>query len=321
VVTSHHPAGVGGTPYARCMTTTPTATPLGEKPGIDKPAAIAAGITVLLWASAFVGIRMVGHSFSPGALALGRLLVGAIVLSVFVLIRRPALPRGRDLLFIGAYGVLWFAGYNIALNAAEQHLDAGTTAVIVNVGPILIAVLSAVFLSERFTKPLVLGSLVAFAGVVIIATTSGGPASVDLIGVLLALLSAVLYACGVMFQKPALKRVDPVMATWLGCVIGAVVSLPFAGTLVAEVAAAPFEASAGLAYLGIFPTAIAFTTWAFALGRMSAAKLSASTYLVPAVAILLAWLVLSEPPTALGLVGGAVCLLGVALTRRRPRLT
>lgn len=302
------------------MTTPHATTRLDGRPGIDKPAAIAAGITVLLWASAFVGIRLVGHSFSPGALALGRLLVGAVVLAAFVLVRRPAFPRGRDLLFIAAYGVLWFAGYNIALNAAEQHLDAGTTAVIVNIGPILIAILSAIFLSERFTRPLVLGSIVAFAGVVVIATTSGGPASVDVVGVLLALLSAVLYACGVLFQKPALRRVDPVMATWLGCVIGAVVSLPFALTLIGELAAAPIDATAGLVYLGIFPTAIAFTTWAFALGRMPAAKLSASTYLVPAVAILLAWLVLSEVPTVLGLVGSAICLVGVAITRRRPRL-
>lgn len=301
------------------MTSNPPLESPVDHPGIDKPAAIAAGITVLLWASAFVGIRLVGHTFSPGALALGRLLVGAVVLTVFVLIRRPALPRGRDLLFIAAYGVLWFAGYNIALNAAEQHLDAGTTAVIVNVGPILIAVLSAIFLSERFTRPLVIGSLVAFGGVVVIALGSGGPASIDLVGVLLALLSAVLYACGVLFQKPALKRVDPVMATWLGCVIGAVVSLAFAPALIGELAGAPAEATAGLVYLGVFPTAIAFTTWAFALGRMPAGRLSASTYLVPAVAILLAWLFLAELPTPIGLLGGVVCLVGVALTRRRPR--
>lgn len=287
----------------------------------DRAAAIAASITVLLWASAFVGIRLVGDSFSPGALTLGRLLVGSVVLAILVLIRRPAFPRGRDLLFIAAYGVLWFAGYNTALNAAEQLLDAGTTAVVVNVGPILIAILSGIFLSEGFPRPLVIGSIVAFGGVVVIALGSGSFAggSVDLGGVLLALLAAVLYALGVLFQKPALKQVDPVMATALGCGIGAVVSLPFAPALIGELAVADPGAAAGILYLGIFPTAIAFTTWAFALGRMDAGKLSATTYLVPAIAIILAWIVLSELPTVFGLVGGAICLLGVALTRRRPR--
>ena len=109
------------------------------------------------------------------------------------------------------------------------------------------------------------------------------------------------------------------MATALGCGIGAVVSLPFAPALIGELAVADPSAAAGILYLGIFPTAIAFTTWAFALGRMDAGKLSATTYLVPAIAIILAWIVLSELPTVFGLVGGAICLLGVALTRRRPR--
>lgn len=283
----------------------------------DTRAAIAAAITVVLWASAFVGIRLVGHSFNPGALTLGRLLVGGVVLTVLVLLRRPALPRGRDLAFIAAYGVLWFAGYNTALNAAEQHLDAGTTAVVVNVGPLLIAVLSGIFLSEGFPRPLVIGSLVGFGGVIIIAAGAGAPASVDLVGVLLALLAAVLYACGVLFQKPALRRVDPVMATWFGCVIGAVVSLPFAPSLIGELATAPTNATLGLVYLGVFPTAIAFTTWAYALGRMEAGRLSATTYLVPAIAILLAWAVLHELPTVFGIAGGIVCLVGVAISRRR----
>jgi len=305
---------VGCRPYS-CTVTSPLPVPRS----FDKPAAIAAAITVVLWASAFVGIRLIGPSFSPGPLTLGRLLVGGIVLSILVLVRRPSLARGRDWWFIAGYGVLWFAGYNTALNAAEHLLDAGTTAVLVNVGPVLVAILSAIFLSEGFPRPLIIGSIVAFAGVLIIALGSWSPASVSLIGVLLAFLAAVLYSFGVLFQKKALGRVDPVMATWLGCLIGAVVSLPFAPTLIGELAAAPVDATLGLVYLGIFPTAIAFTTWAFALSRMDAGRMSATTYLVPAIAILLAWAILHELPTIFGIVGGIICLVGVALTRRKPR--
>ena len=313
-MSSRYTRGVGCHPYAYRVS---TSTVVLKQ--FDRPAAIAAGITVILWASAFVGIRLIGPSFSPGALTLGRLLVGGVVLTILVLVRRPALPGRGDLWFIIGYGVLWFAGYNTALNAAEHLLDAGTTAVLVNIGPVLVAILSAIFLSEGFPRPLVIGSIVAFSGVLIIALGSGSRASVDVIGVILAFVAAVLYASGVLFQKKALARVDPVMATWLGCLIGAAVSLPFAPALIGELAVAPAEATVGLAYLGIFPTAIAFTTWAFALSRMDAGRMSATTYLVPAIAILLAWALLHELPTIWGLIGGAVCLLGVALTRRRPR--
>lgn len=69
-------------------------------------------------------------------------------------------------------------------------------------------------------------------------------------------------------------------------------------------------------YLGIGPTAIAFLTWAYALARSDAGALTATTLAVPAIAIGLSWVFLAEVPTALGFVGGALALLGVAITRR-----
>jgi drug/metabolite transporter (DMT)-like permease len=72
-------------------------------------------------------------------------------------------------------------------------------------------------------------------------------------------------------------------------------------------------------YLGVFPTAIAFTTYAFALTHMSASSLGVTTYLVPPITVLMAWLLLAETPPALAYVGGALCLVGVALARRRPK--
>ena len=107
---------------------------------------VAALTTVTLWASAFVGIRSAGHAFSPGALTLGRLVVGTVALGTLVAIRREPLPARRDLLPIAGVGLLWFGGYNIVLNQAERMVDAGTAAMVVNVGPIGIAVLAGVLL-------------------------------------------------------------------------------------------------------------------------------------------------------------------------------
>ncbi|MDQ0209354.1 DMT family transporter [Arthrobacter bambusae] len=300
-------------------TSTPISPATTPSRTISKLGIAAVIVTVVLWASAFVGIRAVGPSFSPGSLTLGRLVVAAVALGIVVLPRLKRWPKGREWLPILAYGVMWFAGYNLALNAAEHMLDAGTSAMLINVSPILIAVLAGVILKEGFPRWLIIGSLVAFSGVALIALGSGQRSTADVAGVLLCLLAAVLAAVSVIVQKPVLRTFSAAQATWFGIMVGAVCCLPWAGQLVTEVQAAPLPATLGLVYLGIFPTAIAFTTWAYALSLIEAGKLAATTYLVPGTTILISWAVLKEIPTIWGLVGGVICLVGVGLTRRRSR--
>ena len=275
-------------------------------------------VTVLAWASAFVAIRGVGEDLSPGALALGRLLVGSAVLGLLMAGRGWVPPTRGEWGLLAVCGVGWFGVYNVALNAAEQHLDAGTTAMLVNIGPILIAVFAGLLLGEGFPRWLVAGIAVAFAGVVLIGVATRS-AETELVGVLLCLLAAVTYAVGVVAQKPILRRLPALQVTFTACVIGAVCCLPWAGALAGEIGRAPAGSIAGMVYLGVVPTALAFSTWAYALTRMDAGKLGVTTYLVPPLVIVLGWLLLDEVPPALALVGGAVCLVGVALSRRRTR--
>jgi drug/metabolite transporter (DMT)-like permease len=108
--------------------------------------------------------------------------------------------------------------------------------------------------------------------------------------------------------------------TAIACAIGALVTLPFGPLLARELGTAPPDAIAWVIYLGIFPTAIAFTTWAFALNRTSAGRLGSMTYLVPPVAIGMAWLILDEIPPALAFLGGGLCIGGVIVARSRGRL-
>ncbi len=304
-------------------TSIPTTSPENTAPtgsqGISKAGVAAVVITVVLWASAFVGIRAVGPSFSPGSLTLGRLAVAAVVLGAVVLPTIKAWPKGREWWPILAYGVMWFGGYNVALNAAEHMLDAGTSAMLINVSPILIAVLAGIVLKEGFPRWLIIGSTIAFGGVAMIALGSGQRSTADVAGVLLCLLAAVLAAVSVIVQKPVLRKFTAAQATWFGIMVGAICCLPWAGRLVAEVQAAPLPATLGLAYLGVFPTAIAFTTWAYALSLIEAGKLAATTYLVPGTTILISWALLNEVPSIWGLIGGVVCLVGVGLTRRRSK--
>jgi drug/metabolite transporter (DMT)-like permease len=302
---------------------TDTALPVSRPATLDWLAIGAALLTVVLWASAFVGIRALADDLSPGPFALGRLLVGSLALGALVAIRRPALPRrGGDLALIAASGVVWFGGYFVALNAGEQLVDAGTAAMLVSFGPILIALFAGLFLGEGFPRRLLLGSAIAFAGAVVIGVATGAEAgsSTAPLGVLFCLLAALAYAIGVTVQKPALARVPALSVTAIACAIGTVVTLPFAPQLVDELRGAPADAWLWVVYLGIFPTAIAFTTWAYALNRTTAGRLGSTTYLVPPVAIAMAWLVLAEVPPALALLGGALCIGGVVVARSRGRI-
>lgn len=277
---------------------------------------VAALVTVVLWASAFVGIRAAGDELSPGALALGRLLVGSVALGALVLIRREPLPSRRDLPGIVFCGVLWFGIYNVVLNEAEQRVDAGTASMLVNIGPILIALLAGVLLREGFPRSLMAGIVVAFAGVVVIGLATSNQGVAASWGAFLCVVAAFAYAGGVVAQKPLLARVSALQVTWLACTVGAVTCLPFAPSLIGEVDDASGSAIGWMVYLGLVPTAIAFLTWAYALSRTTAGRMGSTTYLVPPIAILMGWAILGETPPALAYLGGALCLAGVVLTRR-----
>ena len=94
--------------------------------------------------------------------------------------------------------------------------------------------------------------------------------------------------------------------------------MPFAPALVEETRSATPESVAWMLYLGAFPTALAFTTWAFALSRTTAGRLGSMTYLVPAIAIVLGWFILGEAPAIMAIIGGAIAIGGVVIARSRP---
>jgi drug/metabolite transporter (DMT)-like permease len=281
----------------------------------------AVGCTLVFWASAFVAIRHLGHDFSPGSLSLGRLLVGSVCLAVVALSRGGPRPTRQELFTIAVIGVLWFGVYNVALNAGERRVDAGTAAMLIQVSPVLIALMAALFLDERFSLQLGLGLALAFAGVALIALSaspSGEGSRGDLLGVLLCLLSAVAYSISLVLQKPLMVRLPAVQVTWLACTVGAISCLPFAGDLVSQVQDAPASSTWWLVYLGVFPTAIAFTTYGFALKHMSASNLGVTTYLVPPITIGMGVVFLSEAPPTMAYLGGVLALVGVAVARRKP---
>ncbi len=212
--------------------------------------------------------------------------------------------------------MLWFGIYNVALNQGEHHVDAGTSAMLIQISPVLIAVLATVFLGERFTLWLGIGLVLAFAGVVLIGVSQPGWAQRPRGRA--ALPARRLGLLGRPGRAEALvSRLSALHVTWLACTVGAVACLPFAGQLVDGTRDASTSDIWWVVYLGLFPTAIAFSTYAFALRHMTASSLGITTYLVPPLTILMGWLFLDETPPGMAYVGGALALVGVAVARRR----
>ncbi len=273
---------------------------------------------MVLWAAAFVGIRAAGRSFSPGPLALGRLAIGAVLLGIVTLTRPIVRPTRRELMLLGLAGVLWFGTYQVVLNQAERSVDAGTASMLVLVAPIIVVALAAVFLKERTTPNLLSGGLLAFGGVVLIGVATS-TRSASLVGVMLCLVAALASAIGLVAEKPVLNRISALQATWTCCAVGALVCLPYAPQLVREWRVAPGSGIGWLLFLGTLPTSIAFTTWAYALARGSAGRLVATAYLIPPITIVMSAVILGEAPSAMAVVGGALCLVGVVIARRMPK--
>ena len=286
----------------------------------------AVAFTLLTWASAFVAIRHLGATVPPGSLSLGRLLVAVAVLGVLVLRlwRRRGqrrLPGRREWPLIALGGASWIDVYNLALNESERRIDAGTAALLVQIGPIIVALLATFVLGERMTEWLLVGLVVGFAGVVVIARASSSGANGDLVGVLLGVVAAVTFAIGVITQKKLLTSgMTALEMTFWYYVVGMVVCLPWTGELVGVAAEASASDIFWVVWLGVFPSAIAFVTWAYALSHSNAGTFALSTFLVPFITTLIAWLLLAEVPPVMAFVGGIMCIVGVLLTRRKPRV-
>jgi drug/metabolite transporter (DMT)-like permease len=286
--------------------------------------AAAALITILFWGSAFSAIRAGLHSYSPTHLALLRFLLASAVLGVYAIVRRVPLPRLRDLPVIFLLGVFGFALYQIALNIGERTVASGPAAVIVQTSPIWTAIAAVLLLGESLSTWGWLGIGVSFLGVMVIGFGGGSALSLGW-GAALILVCALSMSAYNIIQKRLLERYKPVEITAYAMWAGTLLMLPFGGGLVAELKKAAIGDTLAVVYLGVFPAALAYVTWAIVLQSMPAARASSVLFIVPVVAFIVGWIWLGEAPTAVDVAGGALAMGGVLLVntlgrkaRRKP---
>jgi drug/metabolite transporter (DMT)-like permease len=270
--------------------------------------------TVLLWASAFPGIRAALEGFSPTGLASLRFAVAGAILLLVQAIAGGVRPRLADLPRILGSGALGIAAYNIALNQGELTVSAGAASFLVNTAPIFTALLATLVLRERIGWRSWAGMAVGLAGVALIARAEAGASPLGW-GAALVLLAAALQALYFVLMKPLIQRYGPLQATSFAVLAGAAALLPWLPAALLEARQAPAAATLAALYLAVFPAALAYLIWSVALQRLPASRAAAWLYLVPPVATLIGVVWPGEVPPLHSLIGGAIALAGVLLVQ------
>lgn len=279
-------------------------------------AQVAVAVTVLLWSSAFVAIRVGVRHYGVLGLTAGRLLVASAALGGFAAWFMRRLPPRRVAVRLALSGLAGMTGYQALLNAGEVRVTAATASVIIATAPVMSAVLAVAFLAERASPTLWTGSAVAFGGVLISALGADASALRVEPAALLVLAAALAHAAYFVLIKPLLRRHSALEVTAWATWFGAAASTPFVPTLADRAATAPWEAHVAVLFLGVGASALGFFTWSVALRHLSVSVAAAYLYAVPPTTLVLGWLLLGEDPTIPVVVGGLVTLGGVWVVHR-----
>jgi drug/metabolite transporter (DMT)-like permease len=273
-------------------------------------------VLYVVWGSTYLAIRVAvreGAGWGPFWLGAARVLAAAVLLFAINRLRGVRLkPTRAELGLMAVTGLLLWVGGNGSVNWAEQRVDSGLAALIIGTMPIWVAAMEAV-IDRRPPTPLLLGSLlVGFGGLAVLSYPMlRQGARGDFIGLLVVVLAAVSWGFASILLHRGTLTMDLLAVSGWQQLIGAG---GFAALALAVGEAPPrptAEAWAAWAYLVIFGSLLAFSCFVYAVKVLPTAVVMTYAYVNPAIAVLLGWLILSEPITGSTISGMVLIIAGV----------
>ncbi|GAB3990094.1 drug/metabolite exporter YedA [Actinoallomurus acanthiterrae] len=283
-------------------------------------------IVYVVWGSTYLGIHFVVETMPPMVSAAIRFLTASIVLAaVLVILRGPSVLRvpWRRLGTAALVGVLLLTGGNGMVGVAEQHISTGLAALLVASVPLWLVIFRWAT-GDRPAAATIGGVLVGFGGLALLTLTRGGGGSGDATGVIVILLASLSWSIGSFLSSRLPMPENPFTASVYEMAAGGLALLVFGfgrgETL--HLDAVSRASWLGLAYLIVFGSLVAFTSYVWLLGNAPISLVGTYAYVNPGVAVLLGVAFAGEHATWAILAGGLIIIAGVGLvvsTERRPR--
>lgn len=280
--------------------------------GAQAGVAFMAGATVVLWASIFPLTRYSLQWFGPLELVTLRMIAAAVAFAVVLVFMRPRLPSVKQFAALAICAFFGVALYNLFLSLGLVTLSAGAASFLTNTIPIFAALISFVLNAERPGWRAIVGMLVAFAGIVILASGQPGGFSFGS-GATLVLAGAVCSAIYIVLQRRLVHSFTPFEAAGWLMIVGAVFLLPFSPAAVAAASEAPAHAVVVVLLLALVPGALGQIAWLRVLKAIPAGRAATLLFLIPPLATLIGVVLLGETVSASMLAGGVIALAGVAM--------
>ncbi|WP_321477978.1 DMT family transporter [uncultured Paludibaculum sp.] len=267
----------------------------------------------LIWGASFLFIAEGLESLPPNGVTFTRLLIGFLTLSVFPGVRKPV--ARSDWGGVALLGVIWMALPLSMFPFAEQSVSSALTGMLNGATPLLVAAVASLLARRLPGRGVLIGLAVGFAGTILVAAPTLGSGSSQATGVLLILIALVCYGFSVNLARPLQQRNGALPVIWRALGFATLLTAPLGAPALHNAHWTPASLFSMVA-LGAFGTAIAYVLLAVAAGRIGATRASATTFLIPAVALILGVVVRGERVALLSLCGGAVSFGGAILIRR-----
>jgi drug/metabolite transporter (DMT)-like permease len=270
------------------------------------------------WGSAFIAGKFAVQSFEPATVAFLRFLGAAVLLFplMWIMEKNRKKPTLKDYGLFAVLGLTGIALYNICFFLATKHAPVIKSSLFIASNPVLIVLLSGLFLKETITKNNIIGMIIALTGVTFIITDGHllallqfGFEPIDFV-LLGAVISWALYS---VVGKVVLKKYSSVESTTYAVAFGTIFLLPFAlaETTWQDVQQASFSTWIAIAHMSIFVTVISFVLYYNGIKEVGAAKASIFINVMPVSAVIMATIFLGETFTWAHAVGAAFVLSGV----------